>query len=234
MSTGTEAPESSVRFSMVIAFLGTAYAGWQRQHGVVTVQERIEQALAALFPSKPAVHGSSRTDAGVHAHGMVAHCDVPRAEFRMTPRKLVLAMNAHLPPDIRVLGARRRPAGFHARFDATGKQYRYRVWTHPAHHPLWLGQAWHVPRALDLSAMREAARDLVGTHDFRAFSTTPGYERLHTVRTVRRCSVHRSGPMLTFVIGGDGFLYRMCRGIVGTLVQVGVGRFSPEIGRAHV
>jgi tRNA pseudouridine38-40 synthase len=217
-----------VRLQVTVAFDGTHYYGWQLQPKDVSVQLRLEEALARLFPSAPRVHSSSRTDTGVHALGMVAHFDVPKSEFRMTPDKLVLAANAHLPPDVRVLAAKRSRPGFHARFSARGKQYRYQVWNHSAHHPLLMTQSWHFPRPLDLAAMRRAAATLVGRHDFRAFSATPGYARRNTVRTVTRCDVRRSGSLITVVIEADGFLYKMCRGIVGTLVQVGVGRFPPE------
>ncbi len=215
------------KFKLVIAYDGTAYAGWQVQKIGTGVQEKIEAALAQLYPSRPRLHSSSRTDTGVHALGLVAHFEVPRAEDRVPPRKLVLALNAWLPEDIRVLAVRRARPDFHARFDATGKEYRYFVWNHPAMNPLLRHTAWHVPRKLDLAAMREAARRLCGRHDFRAFTANPGYPRASTVRTLRRCAIHRRGPLLTFVLEGDGFLYKMCRGLVGTLVQVGLGKFTP-------
>jgi len=156
---------------------------------------------------------------------MVVHFEVASAECKMSPRKLALALNAWLPEDIRVVAAARARAGFHARFDATGKQYRYFVWNHPAMNPLIRRTAWHVPRPLDLSAMRAAARLFVGRRDFRSFTSNPGYVRDSTVRTLTRCDLKRSGPRLTFIIEGEGFLYKMCRGIVGTLVQVGLGKF---------
>ena len=217
-----------VRLVVTVAFDGTRYYGWQLQPKDVSVQLRLEEALARLFPSSPRVHSSSRTDTGVHALGMVAHFDVPESEFRMTPDKLVLAVNAHLPEDVRVFAAKRARSGFHARFSARGKQYRYQVWNHSAHHPLLSAQSWHFPRTLEVRAMRRAAATLVGRHDFRAFSATPGYERRNTVRNVTRCDVRQSGAMITVIIEADGFLYKMCRGIVGTLVQVGVGKFAPE------
>ncbi len=215
------------KFKLVIAYDGTAYAGWQVQKIGTGVQEKIETALAKLFPSRPRLHSSSRTDTGVHALGLVAHLEVPPAEATLPPRKLVLALNAWLPEDIRVLEARRARPDFHARFNATGKEYRYFVWNHPAMNPLLRQTAWHVPRRLDLAAMREAARRLQGRHDFRAFTANPGYPRASTVRTLRRCDLRRRGPLLTFVLEGDGFLYKMCRGLVGTLVQVGLGKFTP-------
>lgn len=215
------------KFKLRLAYDGTAYAGWQVQKIGAGVQEQVEAALARLYPSRPRLHSSSRTDTGVHALGLVAHFEVPRAEDRIPPRKLVLALNTYLPEDIRVLEVCRAQPDFHARFDATGKEYRYWVWNHPAMNPLLRHLAWHVPRRLDLAAMRAAARALVGRHDFRAFTANPGYPRASTVRTLRRCTIHRRGPLLTFVLEGDGFLYKMCRGLVGTLVQVGLGKFSP-------
>jgi tRNA pseudouridine38-40 synthase len=156
---------------------------------------------------------------------MIVHFEVPAGECDMTPRKLALALNAWLPQDIRIAAAAGASPGFHARFDATSKQYRYFVWNHPAMNPLIRHTAWHVPRPLDLSAMRDAARHFVGRHDFQSFTSNPGYARGSTVRTVTRCDLKRSGPRLTFVIEGEGFLYKMCRGIVGTLVQAGLGKF---------
>jgi tRNA pseudouridine38-40 synthase len=214
-----------LKFKLTIAYDGTGYEGWQVQKIGTGVQEKVEAALAKLFPSRPRLHSSSRTDAGVHALGMVAHFEVPPAECRMTVRKLALAVNAWLPEDIRVLAAARAKADFHARFNAAGKQYRYFVWNHPAMNPLIRHTAWHVPRPLDLAAMRAAARLCLGKHDFQSFAANPGYARESTVRTLSRCDLRRSGRLLTVIIEGDGFLYKMCRGIVGTLVQVGLGKF---------
>lgn len=217
---------SLCKFKLVIAYDGAAYQGWQVQKIGTGVQEKVEAALAKLFPSKPRLHGSSRTDAGVHALGMVAHFEAPAVECKMTARKLALALNAWLPADVRVMSATRAKAEFHARFDAKGKQYRYFVWNHTAMNPLVRGTAWHVPRPLDLRAMRAAAALFVGRHDFKSFAANRNYEMETTVRTVTRCDFKKSGPLLTFVIEGDGFLYKMCRGIVGTIVQVGLGKFS--------
>lgn len=216
-----------LKFRLVIAYDGTNYEGWQVQKTGLGVQQRVEEALQQLFPGAGRVHGSSRTDTGVHALGMTAHFEIPRVEFKMPLRKLALALNALLPEDIRVQSARRAPAEFHARFSATGKQYRYFVWNHAAMNPLRRTQAWHVPLPLDLEAMHRAAVVFVGKHDFKSFAANRGYEMESTVRTVTRCEVRRSGRLFTFIIEGDGFLYKMCRGMVGTLVQVGRGKFSP-------
>lgn len=217
-----------LKLRLTVAYDGTQYAGWQVQKGDTGVQEVIEQALARIIPGRHRLHSSSRTDTGVHAMGMVAHVVLPKSKFQMAPRKLRLALNAHLPEDIRVVTVSRAKPDFHARFDTTGKQYRYLVWNHPAMNPLLRTTAWHFPQALDLAAMKKAAAQFVGQHDFRSFAANRGYSYHDTVRTLARCEVKRSGPRLTFIIEGDGFLYRMCRGMVGTLVQVGHGRFQPD------
>lgn len=216
-----------MKLKLTLAYDGTAYHGWQSQRSGRGVQDRVEAALARLFPSGPAVTGSSRTDAGVHALGLVVHFEIAKEELRMPLRHLALAINACLPEDIRVMRAARAGENFHARFDATGKQYRYRIWNHPAMNPLLRAQAWHVPRPLDLKAMKEAAAFFPGRHDFRSFTANRGGELKDAVRTLTRCELRRRGPELTVILEGGGFLYKMCRGIAGTLVQIGEGRFPP-------
>ncbi|MCC7374058.1 MAG: tRNA pseudouridine(38-40) synthase TruA [Verrucomicrobiales bacterium] len=223
-----DAAKESVRLRVVVAYDGKAYQGWQTQKTGCGVQQVLETALKQLFPGVGPVHGSSRTDTGVHAQGLVAHFDIPTAEWRMTSRKVVLAINAHLPEDVRVMRAARATPTFHARFHAVGKEYRYQIWNAPAHHPLLRHTSWHLPRSLNVPAMREAARHLVGTHDFQAFTANPGYLRPNTTRTLFRCQVSRRGPLITVTIEGDGFLYKMCRGIAGTLAQVGLGKLAPD------
>lgn len=215
----------TLKFKLTVAYDGSSYHGWQTQPSGRGVQDQVEWALARLFRSHPPVVASSRTDAGVHARGLVAHFEIPAKEFRMPAGHLPLAFNALLPPDIRVRSAVRVPLAFHARFGTRAKQYRYEVWNHPVMDPLRRNQAWHVARPLDLMAMRMAAADFVGRHDFRALSANRGTELLNPVRTLTRCEVRRNGPKLTFLIEGEGFLYKMCRAIVGTLVQIGYGRY---------
>ena len=218
----------SIRIRLKIAYDGTAYAGWQVQKIGLGIQQLIETAIAKLFGLSLRIHGSSRTDTGVHAIGMVAHLDIPLYQWKMTPSKLVLALNANLPTDIRILGAGLCTSNFHARFDAKGKQYRYFVWNHPVAMPLLRSTTWHVPKPLDFSSMSQASKFFIGTHDFKSFAANRSYEMESNVRTLFRCSFHRRGSLLTFVMEGDGFLYKMCRGIVGTLVQVGLGKISPS------
>src|SRR5882724_8676950 len=137
----------TTKFKLIVAYDGTQYQGWQVQKIGTGVQEKLEEALAKLSPGKPRVHSLSRTDTGVHALAMVVHVELPRSHFRMSGRKLALALNAWLAEDIRVLSATRAHKDFHARFDATGKQYRYFIWNHPTMNPLIRRTAWHVPRS---------------------------------------------------------------------------------------
>lgn len=215
-----------MKFKLTIAYDGTAYQGWQVQKIGVGVQEKVEAVLARYFPSKPRLHSSSRTDTGVHALGMVAHYEIPKEENRLPIARLAIALNAFLPEDIRVLHATRAKEDFHARFHATGKQYRYQIWNHHAMNPLLRDRAWHVPRPIDFSKMKSAAKLFVGKHDFKSFAANHPYEMESTVRTLTRCDVKHSGQHIIVIIEGDGFLYKMCRGIVGTLVQCGYGRFT--------
>ncbi|MEI6195471.1 MAG: tRNA pseudouridine(38-40) synthase TruA [Verrucomicrobiota bacterium] len=214
----------NLKFKLIVAYDGTAYQGWQVQQTGTGVQELIETAFGKMFPGVKRIHSSSRTDTGVHALGMVAHVEIPRAEFKMPLGRLAIALNSFLPDDIRVLSAVRVPDAFHARFDATGKQYRYYVWNHAAMNPLLHKRAWHFPMKLDVKAMRAAAKLFIGKHDFKSFAATRSYEMESNVRTLTRCDIKKAGETFTFIIEGDGFLYKMCRGIVGTLVQVGQGK----------
>ncbi len=215
-----------MKLKLTIAYDGAAYAGWQAQKTGLGVQQRVEEAVARIFPGAGRLHSSSRTDTGVHALGMVAQVEIPDAEFKMTVAKSALAINAHLPRDIRIMAAARARAKFDARFEAKGKQYRYYVWNGPAMNPLLRHTAWHVTLPLDLAAMRSAAKFFPGRHDFKSLAGTRHYEMSSTVRTLWRCDIRRNGPLLTFSLEGDGFLYKMCRGIVGTLVQVGQGKIG--------
>ncbi|HEY3915516.1 MAG TPA: tRNA pseudouridine(38-40) synthase TruA [Verrucomicrobiae bacterium] len=217
-----------MKLKLTIAYDGSNYSGWQTQKTGVGVQQRVEEAIAKIFPSAGPLRSSSRTDTGVHALGMVADVEIPSSSVKMAVGKIALALNAHLPCDIRVMAAVRCRDDFEARFSAKGKQYRYFIWMGTAMNPLLRQRAWHVARKLDLAAMRRAAKFFQGRHDFKSLAATRSYEMASTVRTLTRCDIKRNGPLLTIVIEGDGFLYKMCRGIAGTLVQVGQGKIAPE------
>lgn len=212
------------RFRMVVAYDGTAYGGWQVQPNNTSVQAELEQAIEQLTGERPRVHSSGRTDTGVHALGQVAHFDLHR---RVDTGKFQVGLNALLPDDIRVLRLTRTRTDFHARYDATGKEYRYFIWNAPVLRPDLRQYRAHERRPLDVAAMREAAARLVGKHDFAAFSANPHREINGTVRTLTALEVRRRGNELMIVARGDGFLYRMVRSLAGFLIRVGRGEVTP-------
>ncbi len=209
---------------LTLEYDGAAYHGWQRQGERPTVQGEVEKALARMTGASVTVHGSGRTDAGVHALAQVAHF---RLETRLSPAEFLRGLNSLLPFDISVTHCEEAAPDFHARKSALGKTYAYHVLNAPVRSALGRRYAWHVPRPLDLSAMREAARRLVGTHDFAAFEGA-GSPRAHTVRTVTAADFSRTGDLLVFSVSADGFLRCMVRNMAGTLVFAGLGKIAPE------
>jgi len=210
---------------LTVAYRGTEFSGWQRQAAKRTVQECIEVALEKLWGQKISLQGSGRTDTGVHALGQIASFNAPRLHNATV---LLRALNANLPHDVRIMKCRLVSPAFHARFDARGKTYRYLIWNRLVQDPFTVDTHWHVPRDLDLPAMRRAARLLLGRHDFASFTSNPGYERESKVRIMKRASVVRDGAVLVFHFTADGFLYRMVRNLVGALVKVGKGKITVE------
>ena len=209
---------------ITLQYDGTNYVGWQRQDAGMSIQQLLEDALAPIEGQRIVVHGAGRTDAGVHALAQVATAAM---ESALESSTLMRALNAVLPPDVRVLWVEEVDAQFHARFSATGKVYEYRVVNAPFVSPFLQRYVWHVPQPLDVDAMREAAAHLHGSHDFAAFQGA-GSAVGSTVRTVRSIVWENGGGYdLPFVmrIEGDGFLRHMVRNIVGTLVEVGSGRW---------
>lgn len=213
------------RFKLLVAYDGRPFKGWQSQLGAQTVQDAIEHSLHALFGQRVIVHGSGRTDAGVHALGQCAHIDL---ETGLTPRALTGAINAHLPPEVRILKCRVVGESFHARFSAKGKIYLYRIWNDPVQSPFEIGRSWFHPAALDLDALRTCAAKLIGTHDFASFAANRGHPPSSTVRTIERFDVRRTGSLITLKVQGDGFLYKMVRLMTGTIVRCAQGRAAPE------
>lgn len=211
------------RLKLLIAYDGRAFRGWQSQASNDSVQDHLERAAARVCGvERVVVHGSGRTDAGVHALGQTAHIEVPRG--RHAPRVWLAALNANLPPEVRILRVSRAPADFHARFSAKGKVYAYRIWNDPVFHPLEIGRAWHVPTALDPSLLQAATKALTGTHDFAGFAANRGYVERDTVRTIHEIRISRRGPVVTLRFTGNGFLYRMVRLLTGSIVRVAQGK----------
>ena len=221
----TPADTKLPRWKCTVAYDGTKFTGWQSQVGGRAVQDLIEAALGKILGREVRIHGSGRTDAGVHARGQVFHFD---ADWPHDPAKLLAAFRTRLPPTIQVQSARRAPAGFHARIDARGKIYQYEIRQGGFGDPFEYPYCWSLPHTLDVGAMKAAAARLVGRHDFRAFSALKGEEREDNVRTLRRLEVTARGPRIRIAAEADGFLYKMVRSLVGALVGVGLGRLTPE------
>ena len=217
-------PKSSLCLRLLIAYDGRPFRGWQSQATGDAVQDHLEAAFQKIVGYRVVVHGSGRTDAGVHALGQVAHAEVPDGVLAV--ERWPAAINANLPLAIRVLSITRARKGFHARFSARGKIYTYRIWNAPVLHPLELGRAWHVIPPLDLAALRANARDLTGTHDFASFAARRSKADEDTVRTIRSIGVIRRGALVTLRFEGNGFLYKMVRLLTGTLVRCGMHRMD--------
>ena len=217
-------PEEGLRrFQLIVEYDGTDYCGWQRQINGPSVQQTLEETLSKLTGETIAVTGSSRTDAGVHAMGLCAHFD---SATRLPPEKIAFALNTMLPPDIRVRESGLASEGFHARYAACGKVYRYRFFN--SRHDCAIGRQYaaHVPLPLDVALMNEEAQALCGTHDFEAFAASGSVVK-STVRTIYRVQVRRMGESVELLVLGDGFLYNMVRIIAGTLMEVGTGKRAP-------
>lgn len=218
-----EAPET-LRWKCVVAYDGTEFDGWQSQPGGRAVQDVIERRLAEVLKANLRIHGSGRTDAGVHALGQVFHFD---AAWAHGAEKLRAALQAGLPRAIQLKSLRRAPADFHARFSATGKIYRYEIFLGEAD-PFTTRYCLSQPRELDWAAIEAAAAHLRGRHDFRAFAAEGGTARETTVRHLRRLDIRRRGRRVRLVFEADGFLYKMVRSLTGTLLNVGRGKLTPR------
>ena len=216
----------AARWKVVCGYDGTAFSGWQSQPNRNGVQDVIETRLAEIFKTPLRIHGSGRTDAGVHARGQVFHFD---AAWAHGPDKLQLALRARLPLALQIKSVRRAAPAFHARFSATGKRYAYCLVQGDAD-PFTRPYVWSLerPHALDLAAMRAAAAVLRGRQDFSAYAADNGGELESPVRDLRRLDVIARGRGLKLVFEADGFLYKMVRSLTGALVAVGEGRLSVD------
>ena len=209
---------------LTIEYDGTAYHGWQSQVNATAVQDVVASAVAALTGEKCTVTGSSRTDTGVHALGQVCNFHTGSA---IPAAKFAYALNTLLPEDIVIRKSEEVPDGFHARFSAKGKKYRYLFYNSVFPSALLRSRACHVYYPLDTGAMGKAAGYLTGTHDFIAFSAAGGSVKT-TVRTITEAAVARDGELVELTVAGDGFLYNMVRIIAGTLAEVGFGRIKAD------
>ena len=218
-------PHPIKTFKLIIEYDGSGFHGWQRQKNDRTVQETIEKALERMTGEELTLIGSGRTDARVHAKGQVASF---QTTSRLDAQIFYNGLNSLLPEDVRIRACDGMPDGFHARYDVRSKHYRYHILNRPIAPAIGRQFVWHIRKPLDVAEMRKAAGSVVGTHDFKAFEGA-GSPRAHTVRTVTESTIQlNEGGKLTYDIQADGFLRFMVRNIVGTLVEVGLGKRPAE------
>jgi len=212
------------KIKLTVQYDGSRYSGWQTQPGKKTIQGELVEALSNLVGTRIPVHGASRTDAGVSAMGQVAlfeiDCPIPTKNF---PN----ALNGRLPRNIVVTSAEEVPPKFDLLGDVKSKLYRYTIYTGRYRPVLKLNRCWHLHKKLDVAAMNNAAQLLVGTKDFKSFASAAD-KRESSVRTIFRCEVTVEDKRIYIDVEGNGFLYNMVRNIVGTLVEIGVGKWKPE------
>lgn len=212
-------------YKMTIAYDGSGFAGYQVQPGQRTVQAELEKALKKIHKGTPIhVTASGRTDSKVHAKGQVIHFDSP---YILGPSDWRRALNALLPGDIAIVEAEEAEPGFHARFHAAGKEYRYMIWRPEVKDPFKRDYMYHYPWPLDINAMKAAAAALTGTHDFTSFCSVKT-EVQDKVRTLDSIEIIEKGPVLELQFKGNGFLYNMVRILTGTLLDAGAGRKKPD------
>ena len=208
-------------YKLTIQYDGTRYRGWQIQDNTdQTIQGKLEGVLSRLTGQPVEVHGSGRTDAGVHALGQVANVKLPRP---IEPWELLQELNRYLPSDIGVIAVEPAPERFHARLNARSKTYRYRIWNSAIPNVLERSYLYALPEPLDVTAMERAAADLVGTHDFRSFCGLKRFKK-STVRTITDIAITQNSAEVRLEFTGNGFLMRMVRILAGTLVEVGLGQ----------
>lgn len=213
-----------MRWKCTCSYVGTEYAGWQKQSGQRSVQQVIEEVLAKIFKEPALIHGSGRTDAGVHAIEQVFHFD---RDWKHGGERLLKAMAALLPKSIRVESAQRVDEDFHSRFSAVSKRYHYKLKLGDAD-PFEWPFCWEVPAKLDLNLLRTAMQKLEGKHDFAAFAANrgPGLEYESTVRRISSMELSQDNAFVTLSFQADGFMYKMVRSLTGTLVNAGLGRLG--------
>ncbi|MFH1881897.1 MAG: tRNA pseudouridine(38-40) synthase TruA [Planctomycetota bacterium] len=209
---------------LTVQYDGSRYHGWQTQPGKRTIQGELVEAVSNLVGVRTYVHGASRTDAGVSALGQVALFEI---DSPIPTENFPKVINGKLPRDIVVTSAEEVPWGFDLMSDVKSKLYHYAIYTGRHRPVLRLNQCWHIPKKLDVEAMNQAAQLLVGTKDFKSFASAAD-RRKNSVRTIFRCNVTAEDKWIYVDVEGDGFLYNMVRNIVGTLVEVGRGRWKPE------
>ena len=211
-----------MKIGLTVSYDGTAYSGWQIQPNVLTVQELIQNAIKTVTNEMVTVTGSGRTDAGVHALGQFAHFV---SKSNVPCEKFAKAINAYLPPDVKVTKSQILPDDFHAVKSAKKKTYKYVVYTGETEEPLTDRYAFFVPQKLDVKTMKKCAKLFVGDHDFKGFSASGGGAKT-SVRKIYSVKINRIGKRIEIVVTGNGFLYKMVRMIAGAIVLAGQGKFE--------
>lgn len=218
---------------ILLEYDGSHYHGWQIQKNAISIQEVVERAIGAITNERVNLIGSSRTDSGVHARGQSANF---LTQSRIPIDRFPYAINSKLPPDIRVIHACERPKDFHSRYDAVGKRYTYHVLNNAFGSALSYNRVWHVPQKLNIEDMKKAAEYFIGTHDFTSFRAT-GSSVQSSTRTIYASKLVYRDAEIILDIHGNGFLYNMVRIIMGTLVEIGMGKIHygeiPRIIRAR-
>lgn len=218
-------------YKMVIAYDGSRYKGWQRLgSGENSIQGKIETVISRLLKKEIQIIGSGRTDAGVHAHGQVAnfHC-----KPHLKCDEVLIEINSYLPEDISVLSLEKVAEDFHSRFKAKTKIYRYYILQKPVHDPFLRKYSLHIPEYLDIEAMEEAANDIIGEHDFTAFTNAKSKKK-SMVRRIDRLDIYPEDDYLIVEFEGNGFLHNMVRRLVGTLIQVGLNDIKPKVMKKYL
>lgn len=211
-------------FKITLEYDGTNFKGWQIQPDGRSVQGEVEKALHRIFKKGTRIIGSGRTDQGVHSLGQVGNF---KADTAFKADKVLRALNANLPEDISVLHVMEVPPDFHAQYSAKSKIYRYTILNRPARCAQLRQFCLHIPYRLNVSAMRKESKSLIGKKDFRSFvANDPSRDQIDTVRTIKRINITKRGDTITIDLEADGFLYKMVRGIIGTLIEIGRGQLQ--------
>lgn len=212
-------------YRMILQYDGSRYSGWQKQGNTQnTIQGKLESVLNKMTGEEVEIHGSGRTDAGVHALGQVANF---KCKTSLSSQEIQNYLNEYLPRDIRVLSLTEAAPRFHARLNAARKHYRYIIDTNPVQDVFTRKYAYHSPVTYDMNNMRQAARLLTGQHDFRSFCDNKRMKK-STLRTIYSIDITQNQGIMTLEFYGDGFLYHMVRLLTGTLLEIGAGKRKPE------
>jgi tRNA pseudouridine38-40 synthase len=213
-----------VNTKVVLEYDGTGFSGWQQQKGRRTIEAELKRALRELTGRDHKVYAAGRTDAGAHALGQVVNFDF---QGRLAPGRIAAALNARLPDDVSAVAAEVAEPGFHARYSARWRRYRYRYLDRPSRPAIGRGHCWHIGRPLEVAPMADAVKALVGKHDWTSFcaASEPARDR---VREMRSATVARRGPVVDVELVAEGFLRGLVRGIAGALAEVGLGRRPPS------